>query len=115
MLNFHITPFLQAILAVELMSKESIYGFHDNKKIHYLKIYVALQKLIAPARRILETSFMCPGFGERGYQTFESNIDFVVSVYFIYLFLKSFDFVIKSVRSLSFFFRIFSSIYDRVA
>ena len=71
----------QAVLAVEVREKESIYGFHNNQKILYLKIYVALQKLIAPARRILEQGFNCPGYGHRSYQTFESNIDFEVTFY----------------------------------
>ncbi|XP_065070198.1 DNA polymerase delta catalytic subunit-like [Rhopilema esculentum] len=68
----------QAIVAVELTEKESIYGFHNNTKIPYLKIYVSLQKLISPAKRILEAGFNCPPYGLRSYATFESNIDFEV-------------------------------------
>jgi len=69
---------IQAVLAVDLTIKESIYGYHGNKKIPYLCITVALQKLIAPARRLLESGFSCAGYGQRGYQTYESNIDFEV-------------------------------------
>eukprot|EP00794_Sanderia_malayensis_P008104 gene8104-8972_t len=68
----------QAIVAVEVHSKENIYGYHGNTKIPYLKIYVALQKLIAPCKRILENGFNCPEYGTRSYKTFESNIDFEV-------------------------------------
>lgn len=55
-----------------------IYGFHGNKKIPFLKITMALPRLIAPARRILEGGFTCPGYSQHGYQTYESNIDFEI-------------------------------------
>lgn len=62
-------------------NKENIYGYHENRKIPYLKITVALQKLVAPARRLLESgSFVCPGFPSTGYKTFESNVDFEVYI-----------------------------------
>ena len=66
------------MLAVEVKTKESIYGYHGNKKIPFLQITVALQKLIAPTRRLVEGGFDCPGYGQRGYHTYESNIDFEV-------------------------------------
>ena len=59
--------------------KESIYGYHDNRKIPFLRITMALPKLIAPAKRILETGFKFAGFPERGYSTYESNIDYEVN------------------------------------
>ena len=61
-----------------MMDKESIYGYHNNNKTPFLKIYVSLQKLIAPARRILENGFSCPGYSLKSYTTYESNIDFEV-------------------------------------
>ena len=66
------------MLAVEVKTKESIYGYRGNKKILFLQITVALQKLIAPARRLVEGGFDCPGYGQLGYHTYESNIDFEV-------------------------------------
>ncbi|EDO49294.1 predicted protein [Nematostella vectensis] len=68
----------QAVLAVDYMMRESIYGYHKNTKIPFLKVTVALQKLIAPAKRILETGFRCGHYPERGYSTYESNIDYEV-------------------------------------
>ncbi|CAE1286503.1 POLD1 [Acanthosepion pharaonis] len=68
----------EAILAVEATQKESIYGFHQNRKQMFLKITVALQRLIAPAKRLLEQGFLCPGYAVQGYQTYESNIDFEI-------------------------------------
>ena len=37
---------------------------------------MALPKLVAPAKRILETGFKCADLPERGYSTYESNIDY---------------------------------------
>ena len=39
---------------------------------------MALPKLIAPAKRILETGFKFGEFSERGYSSYESNIDYEV-------------------------------------
>ena len=69
----------QAVLAVECEMKESIYGFHGNRKIPFLRITMALPRLIAPAKRILETGFKFASFPEKGYSTYESNIDYEVS------------------------------------
>ena len=68
-----------ACLAVEPVEKENIYGYHGNRKIPFLKVTVALPKLVAPAKRLLElgnigTSRHSP----QPYQTFESNVDFEV-------------------------------------
>ena len=68
----------QAVLAVECQMKESIYGYNGNKKAPFLRITMALPKLIAPAKRILETGFRFGEFPERGYSSYESNIDYEV-------------------------------------
>ena len=68
----------QAILAVEVLKKESIYGFHNNRKISFLKITVALPRLIAPAKRLLEQGFTCPGYPSHGYQAYESDVGFEI-------------------------------------
>ncbi|KAK6191029.1 hypothetical protein SNE40_002779 [Patella caerulea] len=39
---------------------------------------MALPRLIAPAKRLLEQGFQCPGFGTSGFQSYESNIDFEI-------------------------------------
>ncbi|RMX48133.1 hypothetical protein pdam_00014691, partial [Pocillopora damicornis] len=66
----------QAVLAVDCETKESIYGYHSNRKIPFLRITMALPKLVAPAKRILETGFKYADLPERGYSTYESNIDY---------------------------------------
>ena len=58
--------------------KESIYGYHKNQKINFICITMALPKLIAPAKRILETGFKFGELPERGYSSYESNIDYEV-------------------------------------
>lgn len=81
--NVHNFVFLQqAVLNVELVMKENIYGFNGNKKMPFLCVTVALQKLVAPARRLLECGISVSGYGERSYKTFESNIDFEVKLVF---------------------------------
>lgn len=67
-----------AVLAVDMVSRESIYGYHGNRKIPFLKITVALPRLIAPAKRLLEQGFTCPGYLQHGFLSYESNIDFEV-------------------------------------
>nr|XP_054761921.1 DNA polymerase delta catalytic subunit-like [Lytechinus pictus]XP_054761922.1 DNA polymerase delta catalytic subunit-like [Lytechinus pictus] len=68
----------QAVLAVDVLQKENVYGYHGNKMMPFLKITVAYPKLIAPARRILEAGLSIPPYPHRGYQTYESNIDFEI-------------------------------------
>ena len=55
-----------------------IYGYHGNRKIPFLKITVAIPRLIASTKRLLEQGFACPGYSQYGYQTYESNIDFEI-------------------------------------
>lgn len=68
----------RAILSVELVTKESIYGYHGNRKGPFIKITVAIPRLIAPAKRLLEQGFQCPGYGQYGFTSYESNIDFEI-------------------------------------
>lgn len=67
----------QAVYAIELCSKCSMYGFHFNKLFPFLKITVATPKLVPATRRVLNT-ISIPPFGHVNYQSFESNIEFEV-------------------------------------
>ena len=67
----------QAVYAVELRKKCSMLGFHFNKLFSFLKITVAVPKLVPTTRRILN-SISIPPYGCVHYQSFESNIDFEV-------------------------------------
>jgi len=64
-----------AILAVELVYKQSMYGYEGDDKLRFLKITVAVPKLIAPCKRLLEQDAVYTAFNYR-YKAFESNIDF---------------------------------------
>ena len=68
----------QPVLAVELVKKESIYGFHNNRKLPFLKITMALPRLIASAKRLLGQGFACPGFQSDIYQAYESDVGFEI-------------------------------------
>ncbi len=74
----------QIVLAVEMTNKESIYGFHGNRKIPFLKITVALPRFNAAGRRLLERGFNFPGYPNHGYQAYESNIDFEIRYVIVY-------------------------------
>ena len=67
----------QAVLAIEICQKCSMYGFHYNKMYPFLKITVATPKLVAAARRLI-SNVNLPPFGKVSYQSFESNIEFEV-------------------------------------
>ncbi|CAG0882897.1 unnamed protein product [Cyprideis torosa] len=69
----------QTVLSVECQLKESIYGFRGNQKQAFLKITVALPRLVAAGRRLLERGeVLVDPFGQRCYTPFESNIDFEI-------------------------------------
>ena len=56
----------------------AIYGYHGNRKVPFIKITMALPRLIAPAKRLLEQGFNCPGHGQHGFQGYETNVDFEI-------------------------------------
>lgn len=68
-----------AVLSVDLTKKESILGYHANRKVSFLKITVALPRLIAAAKRLLgEGKVYMTDIGTPIYEAFESNIDFEI-------------------------------------
>jgi DNA polymerase delta subunit 1 len=67
------------VLSVDIVQKESIMAFHNNQKIAFFKITMALPKHVTPARDILEEQGInVPGVGMRVFQTYESNIVFAL-------------------------------------
>ncbi|XP_030053826.1 DNA polymerase delta catalytic subunit isoform X1 [Microcaecilia unicolor] len=68
----------QAVLATEICMKESIYGYHKKKLLPFLKITMALPRLLAPAKRLLEQGLRCGPLPVHCYQAFEANIDFEI-------------------------------------
>ena len=64
----------QMVLEVDLQIKESMYGFHENKKSQFL----ALPRFIGTGKRLLESGESSHPFNSFSYQANESNIDFQI-------------------------------------
>ncbi|KAI4500436.1 hypothetical protein M0802_004398 [Mischocyttarus mexicanus] len=65
----------EAVLAVEIVYRQTVYSYTGNDKNAFLKITVALPKLIAPCKRLLEKEIVYNAF-DHIYTPFETNIDF---------------------------------------
>ncbi|XP_022652508.1 DNA polymerase delta catalytic subunit-like [Varroa destructor] len=69
----------EAILECKLVSKQNIYGYSDLGLQPFIKITVLLPRLIAPARRLLETATVSTSaHPSHNYRPFEANIDFEI-------------------------------------
>jgi len=66
----------EAVVAVELVQRLNLMGYNGEAKIRFIKITLALPRLIAPAKRLLEREAIYPPAGSHAFQAFESNIDF---------------------------------------
>uniref|UniRef100_A0A3P8P0R5 DNA polymerase n=1 Tax=Astatotilapia calliptera TaxID=8154 RepID=A0A3P8P0R5_ASTCA len=66
------------VLAVDITRKESMYGYHGKHIIDFLRITMAMPRLIAPAKRLLEQGFKFAHFPTSNYQSYEANIDFEI-------------------------------------
>ncbi|XP_029781128.1 DNA polymerase delta catalytic subunit isoform X1 [Suricata suricatta] len=67
-----------AVLSVELCSRESMFGYHGHGPSPFLRITLALPRLMAPARRLLEQGIRVPGLGTPSFAPYESNVDFEI-------------------------------------
>lgn len=68
-----------AVLAVKMVDKESIYGYHENTKLPFLKITMLLPRMIAAAKRLLEKGMVdIPDVPPSPFPAYESNIDFEI-------------------------------------
>ena len=61
----------EAVVAVEMCRKSSIYGFYFNEMNDFLRITLSLPKLVAPARRLVNC-ISVPPFGQIDYQVIKS-------------------------------------------
>ncbi|KAM7372161.1 hypothetical protein PAMP_009354 [Pampus punctatissimus] len=66
------------VLAVEITRKENMYGYHGRHILDFLRITMAMPRLIAPAKRLLEQGFKFGPFPIQSYQSYEANIDFEI-------------------------------------
>ena len=68
-----------AVLSCDLMNKSSLYGFQGNEQIPFIKVTVAVPRLVAATKRLLEKGEVTiPGFGGITAKVFEANIDFEI-------------------------------------
>lgn len=64
-----------AVLAVELTKKQSLYGYQGTEKEMFIKITLCLPRLVAAAARLITSNNL---FGDFQCRCFESNIEFEV-------------------------------------
>merc|ERR1719450_1924461 len=70
---------VDAVLSCEIVNKSTIYGIQGNKMIPYIKITLAIPKLIAASKRLMEKGEVkVPGIGDFIGRPFEANIDFEI-------------------------------------
>lgn len=55
-----------------------MYGYHGKHSMDFLRITMAMPRLIAPAKRLLEQGFKFGPFPVQSYQSYEANIDFEI-------------------------------------
>ncbi|KAJ3102438.1 DNA-directed DNA polymerase delta [Phlyctochytrium planicorne] len=67
-----------AVLSIEFVSKQSIYGYQGPNKNLFLQIFVRFADQVTVAKRLLEGGISVPGFPNRSFTTFESNIPFTL-------------------------------------
>uniref|UniRef100_A0AAZ3PHS3 DNA polymerase n=1 Tax=Oncorhynchus tshawytscha TaxID=74940 RepID=A0AAZ3PHS3_ONCTS len=66
------------VLAVDITRKESMYGYHGKRIADFLCITMAMPRLIAPAKRLLEQGFKFGHFPIQSFSSYEANIDFEI-------------------------------------
>ncbi|KAL5289927.1 POLD1 family protein [Megaselia abdita] len=65
----------ETVLEVEILERQSIMGFLGDDKQRFIKITMALPKLLAPAKRILEKEIVMNDFDFQDCRAFENNVD----------------------------------------
>ncbi|XP_065340551.1 DNA polymerase delta catalytic subunit [Cloeon dipterum] len=65
-----------AVLAVEIVQKENIFGYRGQGRMPFIRVVVALPTLLASCKRILERENLLPILGPCEWPCFETNIDF---------------------------------------
>jgi DNA polymerase delta subunit 1 len=71
-----LTKFVLAVVAED--GKQSLMGYHGDTTGTFLRVYVASPTLVPTARRLLESGFSFGSHPMLAYQTFESNVPFVL-------------------------------------
>uniref|UniRef100_A0A8D8ACP3 DNA polymerase n=1 Tax=Culex pipiens TaxID=7175 RepID=A0A8D8ACP3_CULPI len=66
----------EAVLDVELVERQSIMGYNGEEKFSFIRVTVALPRLLAAVKRLLEKEQMMPSMDFQDCRVYESNIDF---------------------------------------
>nr|XP_019534411.2 DNA polymerase delta catalytic subunit [Aedes albopictus] len=66
----------EAVLDVELVDRQSILGYNGEEKSTFIKVTMALPRLLAAGKRLLEKEQMMPTMDFQDCRVYESNIDF---------------------------------------
>eukprot|EP00040_Diaphanoeca_grandis_P024087 m.132040 g.132040 ORF g.132040 m.132040 type:complete len:1070 (+) comp29583_c0_seq1:139-3348(+) len=66
-----------AVLAIELVQKESIFGYHENRKVPFLQVTVTQHRFISKAKMILENG-MNTSLGVSVYECYETNVEYIL-------------------------------------
>ncbi|TYZ60960.1 hypothetical protein PybrP1_001058 [[Pythium] brassicae (nom. inval.)] len=67
------------VVGVQLVSdRMSIYGYQFDRAIKLWKVYLSMPSYVPKARTLLESGLTLPGCDFRSYQTFESNVPFIL-------------------------------------
>lgn len=67
------------VVGVQLVSdRMSIYGYQFDRAIKLWKVYLSMPSHVPKARTLLESGITLPGCDFRSYQTYESNVPFIL-------------------------------------
>lgn len=55
-----------------------MFGYHGHGPSPFLRITLALPRLVAPARRVLEQGIRVAGLGTPSFPPYEANVDFEI-------------------------------------
>lgn len=66
----------EAILEVNIIERLSMMGYQGDEKVPFIKITVALPRMLAACKRLLEKESMYPKFDFQDCRAYENNIDF---------------------------------------
>lgn len=66
----------EAILDVEIVTRQNMFGYRGDEKSKFLRVTVALPRLATACKRLMDKEVIYKPFPTHTYQFFESNIDF---------------------------------------
>lgn len=66
----------EAILEIAIVERQSLMGYHGEEKFQFIKITIALPRLIAAVKRLLEKEIIYSVFDFQDCRSYENNIDF---------------------------------------